>query len=76
MDLNNKKIVLTGGSGFLGKRVKEKLIESGASPSNIFNATKCRGNLDVSGWKFGASTTASQVFRNTDRGSAATPFIK
>jgi len=36
MDLNNKKIVLTGGSGFLGKRVKEKLTDSGASPSNIF----------------------------------------
>ena len=45
-----------------------------SSPSNVFYGAKCRGNLDVSGWKFGASSTVSQVFRNSDRGSAGTPF--
>jgi len=35
MTLNDKKIVLTGGSGFLGRRVHSKLIEKGAKPENI-----------------------------------------
>ncbi len=36
MTLEDKKIVLTGGSGFLGKRVFMKLVESGAKPENIY----------------------------------------
>jgi len=36
MDLKNKKIVLTGGAGFLGQKVYKKLVEHGASPENIF----------------------------------------
>lgn len=35
MKLHDKKIVLTGGSGFLGKRVYDKLVEYGAKPENI-----------------------------------------
>ena len=35
MKLHDKKIVLTGGSGFLGKRVYDKLVEHGARPENI-----------------------------------------
>jgi len=36
MNLKDKKILLTGGSGFLGKWVYEKLIQRGVLPSNIF----------------------------------------
>lgn len=36
MDLKNKKIVLTGGAGFLGKEVYKKLIGRGVLPENIF----------------------------------------
>lgn len=36
MTLNDKKIVLTGGSGFLGERVFQKLIADGVSSENIF----------------------------------------
>lgn len=35
MILGDKKIVLTGGSGFLGRRVLKKLIENGAKPENV-----------------------------------------
>ena len=36
MELKNKRILLTGGNGFLGKNVYKKLIEQGAVPENIF----------------------------------------
>ena len=36
MSLNDKKIVLTGGSGFLGRQVHKNLIENGAKPENVF----------------------------------------
>lgn len=36
MDLKNKKILLTGGAGFLGSFVKEKLLQRGISEENIF----------------------------------------
>ena len=36
MTLDGKKIVLTGGSGFLGRQVFNKLVEHGAKPENIF----------------------------------------
>lgn len=36
MTLEDKRIVLTGGSGFFGKRVFMKLVESGAKPQNIY----------------------------------------
>ncbi len=36
MDLSNKKILVTGGAGFLGKNVVAQLIEQGAKKKNIF----------------------------------------
>ncbi len=36
MELKDKKILLTGGAGFLGQRVHKKLIEHGAKQENIF----------------------------------------
>ena len=36
MDLKDKKILLTGGGGFLGKFVFKKLLEHGAEEKNIF----------------------------------------
>lgn len=36
MDFKNKKILLTGGAGFLGSFVKEKLLGKGISKKNIF----------------------------------------
>jgi GDP-L-fucose synthase len=35
LDLSNKKILVTGGAGFLGQQVVNQLIESGASPDKI-----------------------------------------
>ena len=35
ISLNNKRILVTGGAGFLGKQVVEQLILAGASPHNI-----------------------------------------
>jgi len=36
MDLKNKKILVTGGAGFLGSFVVKKLIERGIPKENIF----------------------------------------
>jgi len=36
MDLKNKKILLTGGAGFLGSYVVKKLLERGVSRENVF----------------------------------------
>jgi GDP-L-fucose synthase len=36
MDLKNKKILVTGGAGFLGSHVTKKLIERGVPEENIF----------------------------------------
>lgn len=36
MELKGKKILLTGGAGFLGKVVKQKLLERGVEERNIF----------------------------------------
>lgn len=35
LDLSNKKILVTGGAGFLGKQVVQQLIAAGASPDKI-----------------------------------------
>lgn len=35
MDLANKKILVTGGAGFLGKQVVDQLKQAGANPDNI-----------------------------------------
>ncbi|MGB3765301.1 MAG: GDP-L-fucose synthase [Phormidesmis sp.] len=35
MELANKKILVTGGAGFLGKQVVEQLVKAGATPDNI-----------------------------------------
>ncbi len=45
MKIKNKSIVLTGGSGFLGKRVLNKLISSGADPDRIFVPRSSEYNL-------------------------------
>lgn len=60
INLQNKKILLTGGSGFLGSFVKEKLLERGVAQENIFiprskdldlrvleNCQKAVNNIDV-----------------------------
>lgn len=36
MELANKKIVVTGGAGFLGKQVVDQLKQAGANPDDIF----------------------------------------
>ncbi|MBI4994368.1 NAD-dependent epimerase/dehydratase family protein, partial [Candidatus Peregrinibacteria bacterium] len=36
LDIKNKKILVTGGGGFLGSHLIEKLIERGVSMDNIF----------------------------------------
>lgn len=36
MDLKNKKILITGGAGFLGSFVVEKILKRGVPPGNIF----------------------------------------
>ena len=35
LDLKDKKILVTGGAGFVGKQVVENLILSGVNPENI-----------------------------------------
>ena len=35
MSLVNKKILLTGGAGFVGQHVKRLLIKKGVSPNNL-----------------------------------------
>jgi len=45
MQIRNKNIVLTGGSGFLGKRVLSKLIDLGANPDRIFVPRSSEYNL-------------------------------
>ena len=45
MTFDDKKIVLTGGSGFLGRHVLRKLIENGAKPENVFIPRSCDHDL-------------------------------
>jgi len=45
MKIQNKKIILTGGSGFLGKRVLNKLVSLGADPDRIFIPRSSEYNL-------------------------------
>jgi len=47
MNLSDKKILLTGGNGFLGSFVKERLIAHGANEENIFTPTAEELNLVV-----------------------------
>lgn len=49
MDLSNKKILVTGGNGFLGKVIVQKLIERGVPRENIF--TPHSSELDLTKWE-------------------------
>lgn len=49
MDLSQKRILLTGGSGFLGTYVLEELLSRGVPDSNIF--TPGSSELDLRTWK-------------------------
>lgn len=49
MDLKDKKILVTGGGGFLGKVVVRKLIERGVPRENIFKPRS--SELDLTKWE-------------------------
>ncbi len=45
IDLKNKKILVTGGNGFLGQYVVEKLLERGVPKENVFTPTSTEFDL-------------------------------
>jgi len=47
MNLKDKKILVTGGAGFLGKHLQKKLIERGVKKSNIFIPRKKDNDLRI-----------------------------
>jgi GDP-L-fucose synthase len=47
LDLSTKKILVTGGAGFLGKQVVSELIKAGATPENITIPRSCDCDLRV-----------------------------
>jgi GDP-L-fucose synthase len=56
--LGDKKILVTGGNGFLGGKVVEDLIAHGASPKNIF--TPRASELDLRVWENCVKAVAGQ----------------
>lgn len=45
IDLANKRILVTGGSGFLGKQVVEQLTQAGAQPEKVTIPRSCQQDL-------------------------------
>ena len=58
LDLSTKKILVTGGAGFLGKQVVTELIKAGANPDNI--TIPRSQNCDLTIWENCQEAVANQ----------------